>query len=427
MTTPVFVEVTGRRIEPFGDAPGDALIHNRPLSAWQEDALREGGFTRADAPRPPCLVIPDTLFTTGGALRAFVDGAAGRDAVLVLKQSEVGRTTVPVQPDVEAVEAGWRFTRIRFLSGRGEAPVDVVVDPQEKVLELPASPFLAADGPMKLGIARHPLMTLHHWVHILWANQIAGGIELLGTPKWKWMLRAVGAAFRAGSTNKWRVLRKLNQIGRNCDIHPTAVVEGSTLGDGVSVGPFARVLFSRLGDGASVMSAGQVEFSTLGPRALVSQSTVVRLCVMYPEAVAGQYLMQQCVLGRGAVTTGGAFSIDLNFEATIRVPLDGKLHDSGTRFLGSAFGHHSRAGTGFWLASGRMVPNGCFIIRDPDDVVSRIPADVAGQGPLKVVGKTVKSIAPSDGDLVSRRADQPQQRLAGDLEREVQREQSEPD
>jgi hypothetical protein len=148
---------------------------------------------------------------------------------------------------------------------------------------------------------------------------------------------------------------------------------------------------------------------------------------MYPEAVAGQYLMQQCVLGRGAVTTGGAFSIDLNFEATIRVPLDGRLHDTGTRFLGSAFGHKSRAGTGFWLASGRMVPNGCFIIRDPDEVVSRIPADVAGQGPLRVVGRTVRSIAPRDGDLVPGPTEQPQQRLAGNLEHEVQRQQRDPD
>ena len=35
----------------------------------------------------PCLVIPDTLFTDGHVLRRFLDGAAGRDAVLVLARS----------------------------------------------------------------------------------------------------------------------------------------------------------------------------------------------------------------------------------------------------------------------------------------------------------------------------------------------------
>jgi hypothetical protein len=399
----VYVEPSGRRIEPFGDPPGEALIHDRTVADWQAQAFREAGLDVVHELRPPCLVVPDALFTTGGALRAFVDAAAGRDAVLVLKASRFGEGTVPVQPDVERVAEGWRFSRVRFVSGRGESPVDVVFDPQEKVIELPGSPFLQQTGPVTIGVARHPLMTLHHWVHILWANQVAGSIELMATPKWKWIARGLGAAVRAGSFNRWKVLSKLNRIGKRCDIHPTAVVEGSVIGDGVSIGPFARVLFSHLGDGASVMTAGQVEFSVVGARALVSQQTVVRFCVLYPEAVAGQYLMQQCILGRQAVTTAGAYAIDLNFEQSIRVPLDGKLHDSGTRFLGSAFGHRCRVGTGFWMASGRMVPNGCFLIRDPDEVLSRIPANLEGQGPVRVIGREAVplSLPPGDRDLVA--------------------------
>jgi hypothetical protein len=72
------------------------------------------------------------------------------------------------------------------------------------------------------------------------------------------------------------------------------------------------------------MAGAMVEACTIGERAVISQQTVVRFCVLYPEAIASQYLMQQCVLGRGAVTTGGAFSMDLNFDGPIRVPLDGK-------------------------------------------------------------------------------------------------------
>lgn len=382
----VFVQPTGRRIEPFGDPVVETPILNRPLSTWQAEAFRAAGLQVVERLAPPCLEVPDTLFTTGGALRAFVDAAAGRNAVLVLKAGVHGRSTTPVQPGVVETEAGWRFEAIRF-HGNGDAPfVDVVVDPEENVMKLPMPSQFTGRTEVDVSFPRHPLMTLHHWVHILWANQVAGSIELRATPTWKFVLKGLWAALRALSLNRWRVLGKLNQIGKGCDIHPTATVEGSTLGAGVSVGPYARVLFSRLDDGAVVMSGAHVEASCIGARALVSQCTTLRFCVLMAESIASQYLMQQCVLGRRAVTTGGAFSIDLNFDGNIRVPLDGALHDTGTNFLGSAFGHGARIGTGHWLASGRMVPNGAFLIRDPEDVIQRIPQGLPTDRPLYLQG-----------------------------------------
>ena len=68
------------------------------------------------------------------------------------------------------------------------------------------------------------------------------------------------------------------------------------------------------------------------------------------------------------------------------MPLDGALHDTGTNFLGSAFGHGARIGTGHWLASGRMVPNGAFLIRDPEDVIQRIPQGLPTDRPLYLQG-----------------------------------------
>jgi hypothetical protein len=392
----VYVEPTGRLIEPFGDPPGDALILNRPLSAWLAEALAAAGLTRVERLAPPCLVVPDALFTTSGALRAFVQGAAGRDAVLVLKDSVYGRNSTPVQPGVEPCEAGWRFAAVRFVSGRGEPPVDVVVDPEEQVIKMPMPTHYVGQGEIEIPFPKHPLMTVHHWVHILWANQVAGSIELRATPKWRFILTGLWALLRARSLNRWRLLSKVNRIGKHCDIHPTAIIEGSTLGDGVSVGPFARVLFSRVGDGAGIMAGAMAEACTIGERAVVSQQTVIRFCVLYPESIASQYLMQQCVLGRRAVTTGGAFSMDLNFDGPIRVPLDGRLHSTGTQFLGSAFGHRARIGTGHWLASGRMVPNEAFLIRDPRDVIARIAPTLGGQGPLVNDAGTLRPLAASD-------------------------------
>ncbi len=378
----VYVEQTGRRIAPFGDPIGETPILNKPLRHWQELAFQDARLTPCASLCPPCLVVPDTLFASGGALRAFVDGAAGREAVLVLKHSEFGKMTTPVQPGVRETEEGHLFEAIRFVSGKPAPARPVVVDPDEKVLEIELPEQYIGKDKLKIGLPRHPVMTLHHWVHILWANQIAGGYVARCTPTWKGIAKLLWALLRTGSLNKWKILRKLSTKGKRCDIHPTAIVEGSNLGDGVIVGPYARVFFSTVGNGVTIMGGAQVEFSVLGERSMVSQLSVLRFSVLYPGAMASQYLMQQSILGQKAMTTGGAFTIDLNFEKPIQVELDGALHSTGQQFLGSAFGHRCRIGTGFYMASGRSVPNDYFLIRNPARVLAKLPPDLEKAGPL---------------------------------------------
>ncbi|MBM4319189.1 MAG: hypothetical protein FJ125_04335 [Deltaproteobacteria bacterium] len=386
----VFVQATGRRIQPFDDPLGETPIQNRPLAEWQARAFAEAGLTRIDEPSPPCLVVPDTLFANGEALRAFVQGAAGRDAVLVLGRSLFGEATTPVQPQVTRVAEGWRFEAIRFVSGRQEQPVSVLVDPREWVAEFPAPQQYAGTTKLSLGVPRRMVMTLHHWVHVLWANQTAGGVELRSIPRWRLLGGLLWAMLRAMSFNRWKVLGKLNRIGRRCNIHPTALVEGSTLGDGVFVGPFARVAFSTIGDGAVVMPSASVELCVVGAQAIVADYCVVRSCVLYPGAAASQLLMQQCVLGRDAVTTKGGVTLDLNFDQEIKVPLDGRMHGTGLRFLGSAFGHRCRIGTGFYLSPGKAVPNDYFLIRDPRAICSVLPPGLAGGEPLVASGRRLR-------------------------------------
>lgn len=381
--TRIFIEPTGRRIAPFDDPPGEVPIANRPLREWQEEMIHDAGLERVDAPQPPCLVVPDTLFTTGEVLRRLVDGAAGRNAVLALVDSQFGRGTTFVQPGVVAVEGGWRFDAVRFESGGDEPAEPVFVDPEERIFELPLIP--GTQEPTKIPLPRHPVLTVHHWVHILWANQVAGAMLVRRIPRWKGILRLLWAFVRCWSFNRWRILGKLNTIGRRCDIHPTAVVEGCTLGDGVTVGPHARLLFSHIGDGATILPGAHVEACTIGARAVVAQMTTLRICVLYPESFAGQLVMQACVLGRRAFLTLASWSIDLNLEHDIRVPLDGELHSTGTRLLGSAFGHECRVGAGIFLASGRAIPNGAFVMRDPKGVIARVPTE-AGDGPLVNAG-----------------------------------------
>ena len=380
----VYVLDSGRRIAPFGDAPGEALIHNRPLSEWQAEAFRDAGLTvAAGAPAGPCLVVPDTLYTNGRALLAFLDGAAGKNGVLVLKESLFGSWTTPVNPRARHVEGvGHRFEDVRFLSGTDEPVCDVVVDPDEQELKVELPEYYLGTPGLSLGLPKRPFMELHHWCHVLWANQAAWAVEARNRSAWRWILWGLWALLRAFSFNKWKILAKMNRIGRKCDIHPTAVVEYSVIGDGVTIGPHARVRFARVGAGTTIMDGACVEWSSVGERCIVNQMGTVRYCVLYPEAISGHHLIQLSVLGRRAVTTYGSNCIDVNFAREIRVPLDGELHSIGQRSLGCALGHGSRLGTGFWIASGRMVPNDCFIVLPPHEVVHTIDQTLGGQGPV---------------------------------------------
>lgn len=386
----VYVEPSGRRVLPFDDPPGELRVGNRTLAQWQNDMIDGAKLTRIDTLTPPCLVIPDTLFSTATNLRRFVEQADGKDAVLVVAESRFGRDTTPVQPHVVAVEKGWRFESVRFVSGSDAPATDIVLDPEESVITIPMPD--AMGGPREFSLPRHPLMTVHHWVHVLWANQHAAAMIARQQPAWKMVLRGLWAVIRALSFNKWKVMAKFNTIGKKCDIHPTAVVEASTLGNGVTVGPHARVLFSTVADGATIMTGADVEASTIGEKAIVAQRTGLRLSVLYPDSFASQALMQACILGNRTVTSLGAHTLDMNFEQDVRVMLDGKLHTTGTSILGAAFGHDCRLGTGFYLASGRAIPNGTFMVRQPSGVIQRVPETASDGKPMANVDGTLRPL-----------------------------------
>ena len=106
------------------------------------------------------------------------------------------------------------------------------------------------------------LIRVDHWVN-LWAANLSVLIADIARLK-KNKLRLLGLALKARSLNKWKVLRQTNVIGRNCDIHPTAYVEGSRIGDGTLIGAGAVVRSAIVGAGSRILNRATVEFSVLG-------------------------------------------------------------------------------------------------------------------------------------------------------------------
>jgi hypothetical protein len=77
----------------------------------------------------------------------------------------------------------------------------------------------------------------------------------------------------------------------------------------------------------------------------------------------------------------------------VKVLHDGRLVDSGKKFLGACLGHGAIVGTGLWLQSGLTVPNEYTLVRDRADLVARIPEGKGGEvlslqaGELKPYGR----------------------------------------
>jgi carbonic anhydrase/acetyltransferase-like protein (isoleucine patch superfamily) len=372
---------SGRRVMPFDEPVGELPVLGRPLTDWQRQAVAGAGLRWDPEAAPPYLELSDALFVTAAGLRAFVDGAAGRDAALVLGRSAFGAQVAAAQPGAEAVDAGWRLPGLRLVSGRGDAPVDVVIDPDEELQEVPRPACMG--GPLRVPLARVPVVPVHHWAHLLAAQRAAQALPLREAPRWRLGLRLLGAALRARSLNKWRVLAALSEVGPRCDVHPTALIEGSTLGPGVTVGAHAQVRFSEVAAGATIMPDALVEGCHIGAGALVGRGAAVRFSLLMPGAAACAGAFQMGVMGRDSFTTQGAWLLDSNFDHDVMIELDGALHSSGSPFLGVALGHGCRVGAGVYIAAGRALPAGTTLVRAPEGVLRRPPAGPGAAGVVR--------------------------------------------
>ena len=235
--------------------------------------------------------------------------------------------------------------------------------------------MLAPEGRLVLPVTHLAAVRVSHWLHLLRANhlaQLGWGSRLLRTSP----LRLLWAVLRARSLNRYRVMDKLTQRGRGCDVHPSAVVEASVLGRDVRVGAHSLVRFSHLGDGVHVAEHAHVSESVLGAGSAVSRMGVLKGCVLYPGANTGHYGIQLSVVGRDAFLGGEVLLGDFMPSGDVRVRHRGEVVSAGTRLLGCAVGHRCRLFMRATVYPGREIPNDLTILGPTRDAISRVPEDL---------------------------------------------------
>jgi acetyltransferase-like isoleucine patch superfamily enzyme len=427
--------VTGRRITPFLEAPGEALYGDGTVGAHLRRLLEKRGLEvvvvdgAVPAGSGPAVVVADHLFVSEKCLGDFLGAAfdvataTQRPARLALAKTPSvefalplsSATTEPFDVDgpgarqttketwatkreaaavervaydcffVGDVEAG--VTGVALLQRLREQSVRVVVKKGE--LNLPVRLPTLGDGNqqvMLIPVTSTLCLHVEHWTHVLWLNQAAFGarwLEVLRDHTAWCVVRGLAVLPRLLLTrNPAVVLGGFTRLGKNARIHPTASIEASIIGDNVVVGARASVRSSVLGDNVVVGDHASVISSTLGNDVVVTPRTFVVWSAAYPSAVISNYKLQVSLIGKGASLSTWAGFIDAKLQGTVDVMHDGRLQSTGRSFLGSCLGHGAHVGAKVLLLPGREVPNGTFIAMRDDELVREVPAELPPGVPL---------------------------------------------
>ena len=404
-----YIFKTGRQLTPWGDPVASAAVLNVPLRHSLPAALTAAGAQRVWTdvarqefkPEPvEALLVSEDLWITPELTEAFVKAAraSGKPAILAVTDGLFIQFTAAVQQLRIVERDGQRLhlypmvwipggTRWKYpddlidTEGVEPLPMELGVRP----MSIPVHRIFAEDRKFELPLTHLAAVRITHWMHVLRANQIAliaWGARLYTVTPYK----LLWAAIRAMSVNHHRVMQKLVTRGRGCEIHPSAVVEASTLGDNVKIGANAVVRFSHLGDGVSISDQCNIQYSVLGEGATVARMGMLQSCVLYAGANSGHYGLQLCVVGRDTFVGGECILGDFKPGSTIQVMQDGELVDTGTNTLGCAVGHDCAIMMRATFYAGREIPNGVTIIGPPGDVVAKIPDNLPTDEPLMAVG-----------------------------------------
>lgn len=385
-------EWTGGEVFGLGDPLEEALVLDRPLSAWRSGP-RWKALGASREVRGPALVVGRDLWVSQSMLRAFEKAAqtqaqgapvrlvrdaegpgASADPLSRLPRSEDGAA---ILMDLWYLPAGVSVLVPEDLRAFPEAlesasGADVECRTFTRPVDVDREGFAedTAETTLSVSVADKAAAPVSHWVELLRANLLAIGTEALKKGPLGAILSLLWAAFRARSLNPFRVLAKTTRRGRGCVVHPSAVVEGCVLGDGVKIDAGAVVRGCVLGDGAKIGPMGLAEFSVVGAGAEVQKRGTVVLSVVYPGARVGGAL-QIGLAGRSARLKMGAYATDMNPHGVVKVKTPGGLSPVDLGYQGVCVGHRAFVASGVWIAPGRALEEERVLLRDPAQIVMK--------------------------------------------------------
>ncbi len=396
---------SGVLLEPFGDPAAEAFLGGETLGAAVAGVLGRLGIAALafDAPVSEAdgetLLLPDNLFLTRQALRLFIAACRGpgvfraglppgplpdylrplsnlvnRDGLWLTDLFLVRGDSVPSLP--------WPELRERLSAGARAVPIPAEVAVERLPQIRPGPPRQELLLPRSLSV----IAEVRHWVHVLWLNHLLPWVRLrerwLDAPAWR-------RAWRSRGRNPFRRAVRQSIVGKGCDIHPTAWIEGCILGRGVKVSAFVTLRECIVGDGVEINEHSKLRRSVLGEKCLVLNDSYFDGCTGYPRATLANVLVRNSVFGRRVFLTSAVMFWDEPVLEPVSVVAGGVEVPTGRWQVGGCAGHGSILGTRAVFLPGRAVPNGTIVVMRPDEGTLKFPARVEPREPYVPMGDTV--------------------------------------
>lgn len=192
----------------------------------------------------------------------------------------------------------------------------------------------------------------------LFANQIALFSQLnqrVRGSSLSWLKAVISR--RKLSLNQ-RISLSWKQIHRSADIHPTAIIEGSVVGEGCRIGAYCVVRYSVLGENVQLHDGAKVEYSAVDDNSWLMHDLVLYRCLVESDVflIHGPYQFSYFQKESGAFAS---IMMDYRPDAKpigINTP-DGIRYYQG-RFLGALLQEKSKVFGGTLTIPGITIPAG---------------------------------------------------------------------
>lgn len=414
-----YILKSGTAIEPFGDDVSQSFIAGGTLAEAQKRAAAWAGLEPVEAGGAgevkefPCIVIVDYVYVSEKLLADFAGLARKerRSAALGLDMSASVRYTLPVS-DARVEKGGSGSEVAAYDVFYVHEALDLGPDPRVKLrdacpwivvpkkertvtLRMPSSggKVETTEYPLTSSLACH----VRHWVHILWINQISiacAWMEYFRHHRLRMTGMGIWAVIGGLTLNRYRLMSRMNVKGKGCEVHPTAYIEASMIGDNVKIGAHCMLRNSIVGDGCVLRDHAVLINSVIGSECYLPEDTYVVSSAAYPRSTVGNWKLQLSLIGSGAVISCWAHFIDAKFKGFIKVEHAGRLVSTERQYMGSCVGHGVVLGGKILIQPGRAVPNGYVVVMRPDEVVSVVPKDLPKGVPLMRDGGALVVVEP---------------------------------
>lgn len=395
----VFLIKTHLKIEPFDDYIQDSLIQNIPLRDIQRDVFEQLRVNieyiekneLKDISYEDRLIIYDNIFFTKEFLQYFF--------------KQIKRKTHPVQCAINKKEFDpivsvdnytnlkeYNLLPIYFYPKQYKISDSVelikIDNLTEYNIDYKIPRFLHNQDTARYLFTNKIAIEIKNWPDLVNGNTFANRSLVMKLKKSFFkILKGIILSF---SFNEHKIAAKANTIGQNCDIHPSAVLEGCIIGNNVTIMANCHLLFSTVGDNTTISSGSVIQFCSIGSTCLLINPALA-YTTMYSGSFIAKSTAIATLIGSGVQITMNVTISDSKFDGgPISIKIGKKNIPTDFRWLGVCLGHNSRIATGVKLMEGLSIPNNYEI--HLSDHLTFIPENMPINTPLFVHNKTLRHI-----------------------------------